>query len=203
MKNPLPKKQPFYPAIGKHVFIDPSAQVIGQVEIGDHASIWPGCVIRADINKIVIGKYSNIQDLSVLHVESNKACLIGNYVVVGHRAILHACTIGDESLIGMGAIIMDGAEIGAGTIIGAGSLVTQGEKLQPGSMYFGSPAKFVRRLKKDEIKGIKSWAVRYARYANDHLDGKYGRILPVSDDISVITRQSGQPEIYSGAVNSF
>lgn len=188
------KRQTVYPSVGKKVYIDPSAQIIGDVKIGDYSSIWAGCVLRGDINRIVIGKGSNIQDLSVLHVESDTECIVGDNVVVGHRVILHACTIEDQCLIGMGSIVMDGAVVGEGTIIGAGSLVTQGEKLKPGSLYYGSPAQFIRALSKDEIKGLKRWAKRYVKYAAEHLEGRYGRILPVSDDVALISRQPPQPE---------
>ncbi len=174
--------------------MDPSAQVIGGVEIGDYSSIWPGAVLRGDINSIVIGRYSNIQDQSTVHVESHTPTKVGDFVVVGHQVILHACTIGNQCLIGMGSIIMDGVTIGDGTIVGAGSLVTQGEKLKAGSLYFGRPAQFVRKLSSKEIAGLKAWAKRYARYAEDHLNGKYGRLLPVSDDVSMIMRQSATVE---------
>jgi len=194
MAKQSPKKQSVYPTIGKKVFIDSSAQVIGNVEIGAHSSVWPGCVLRGDINKITIGTHTNIQDLSVVHVEADNACTIGDYVVVGHRVILHACTIGDNCLIGMGSIVMDGAVIEDGTIVGAGSLVTQGSKLNSGSLYYGSPAQFVRKLSKDEIAGLKNWAKRYVRYAAEHIEGRYGRVLPVSDDVAVITRQAPEPE---------
>jgi len=169
-------KSPFKPQTGKGVFIDPSAQVIGQVKIGDHSSIWPGCVLRGDINRITVGRYTNIQDLSLMHVESDRDCRIGNYVTVGHKATLHACTVKDQSLVGIGAIVLDGAVIGKGTILGAGSLVTKDQRLKPGSLYFGRPAKFVRKLTKREIDGLKKWALRYVKYAADHRKGKYERL---------------------------
>ncbi len=168
------------PKIGRRVFIDPSAQVIGRVTIGEDSSVWPGCVLRGDIHKIKIGRRSNVQDLSILHVESGQGCVIGDYVTVGHQVILHACTIRDQSLIGMGSIVLDGAIIGEGVILGAGSLVTQHQKLQAGSLYFGRPAKFVRRLTRTEIAGLKKWALRYVGYARAHAAGKYGRLTPAS-----------------------
>lgn len=167
--------KPILPKIGKQVFVDPSAQVIGRVTVGDYSSIWPGCVVRGDIHKIKIGCYSNIQDLSVLHVESDHACIVGNYVTVGHGVTLHACTVKDQSLVGMGSIVLDGAVVGKGVILGAGSLVTQGQKLKSGALYFGRPAKFVRFLKRSEIAALKKWALRYVGYAKDHRAGKYGR----------------------------
>jgi len=168
--------KPILPKIGRHVFVDPSAQVIGRVTVGDYSSIWPGCVVRGDIQKIKIGRYSNIQDLSILHVESNRACVVGDYVTVGHGVTLHACTVRDQSLIGMGSIVLDGAVIGKGVILGAGSLVTQNQRLKAGALYFGRPAKFVRFLKLSEISALKKWALRYVGYAKDHRAGKYGRI---------------------------
>lgn len=169
----------FSPKIGKRVYIDPSAVVEGRVTLGDHSSIWPNCVLRGDINRIVVGRYSNIQDLSVLHVETNQPCLVGEYVVVGHSVILHACTVKDGSLVGMGSIVMDRAVIGPGTVLGAGSLVPHGMKLKSGALYFGRPAKLIRRLKKQEIRGLIQWAKRYVTYAEAHLAGRFKRhIIP-------------------------
>ncbi|MCB9799940.1 MAG: gamma carbonic anhydrase family protein [Candidatus Omnitrophica bacterium] len=172
----MASKKAYTPKIGKNVFIDPSAQVIGQVTLGDYSSIWPGCVVRGDINRIRIGKYSNIQDLSLIHVESDRGCRIGNYVTVGHQVTLHACTVKDQSLIGIGSILLDGAHVGEGVILGAGSLVTMGQRLKSGCLYFGRPAKWVRNLTVKEIKGLKKWAERYVHYAADHKAGKYQRI---------------------------
>lgn len=163
----------FRPKIGKNVFIAKSAVVEGRVTLGDYSSIWPGAVLRGDINEIVVGRYSNIQDLSVLHVETDKPCRVGEYVTVGHGVILHACTVKDGSLVGMGSIVMDGAVISSGTILGAGSLVPHGERLKPGSLYFGRPARFVRKLTQKEIRGLIQWARRYVRYAEAHLAGRY------------------------------
>ena len=163
----------FHPKIGKQVFIAPSAVVEGRVKLGNYSSVWPNCVLRADINRIEVGAYSNIQDLSVLHVETNRACIVGKYVVVGHAVILHGCTVKDGSLIGMGSIVMDDAVIGSGTILGAGSLVPRGMKLKPGSLYFGRPAKFVRKLTQKEIRGLIKWAKRYVDYAKAHRTGRF------------------------------
>ena len=167
---------PYTPKIGQEVYIDPSAQVIGQVTVGDHSSIWPGCVLRGDIQKIKVGKFTNIQDLSLLHVETNRGCILGDYVTVGHQVCLHACTVKNGALVGIGSIVLDGAVIGEGTILGAGSLVTHGQKLKPGCLYFGRPAKFVRKLSAKEIKRLKDWAMRYVDYSKDHLAGKFSRI---------------------------
>jgi len=170
--------KPILPKIGRHIFIDPSAQVIGRVTVGDYSSIWPGCVLRGDIQKIKIGRYSNIQDLSVVHVESDRGCAVGDYVTVGHGVTLHACRVKNQALVGMGSIVLDGAVIGEGVVLGAGSLVTQGQKLKAGALYFGRPAKFVRFLKKSEIEGLKKWALRYVGYAKEHRAGKYQRWKP-------------------------
>lgn len=172
----MKKQSPIFPQIGKSVYVDLSAQVIGQVKIGDFSSVWPGTVLRGDINQIIVGKYSNIQDLSILHVERNHACVIGDYVTVGHQVCLHACTIKNQALIGIGSIVLDGAVIGEGTILGAGSLVTHNQKLKPHSLYFGRPAKFVRKLSAKEVKGLKEWALRYVKYAEDHAAGKFQRL---------------------------
>jgi len=169
---------PLRPKIGKNVYVAPSAVVEGRVTLGDHSSVWHGAVLRGDINRIVVGKCSNIQDLSVLHVETNRACLVGDYVVVGHAAILHACTVKDGSLIGMGSVVLDDAIIGSGTVLGAGSLIPHGMRLKAGSLYFGRPAKLIRKLSRKEIRGLIRWAKRYVDYAKDHLCSIYAGVLP-------------------------
>lgn len=168
----------FKPRIGKKVYVAETAVVQGRVTLGEGASIWHGCVLRGDINRIKVGRFSNIQDLSVLHVEHDKPCLVGDYVVVGHSAILHACTVKRGSLVGMGSIVLDGAVIGPGTFLGAGSLVPQGARLKPGSLYFGRPAKFIRKLTRKEIRGLLDWAQRYVDYAESHRSGRFERYLP-------------------------
>ena len=129
------------PMLGQGVYLARTAVVLGDVTLGDHSSVWYNAVLRGDINRIVVGHHSNIQDCSVVHLADDFPCLIGNWVTVGHSAIVHACTVGDECLIGMGATILDGAEIGAQSIIGANALVTQHAKIPAGSMVLGSPAK--------------------------------------------------------------
>ena len=169
--------QVFRPKIGRKVYIAESAVIEGRVRVGDYASIWPHTVLRGDINRIEVGRYTNIQDLSVLHVERDRPCRVGEYVVVGHSVILHACTVKDGSLVGMGSIVLDGAVIGSGTLLGAGSLVPQGERLKSGSLYFGRPAKFIRKLSRHEIRGLIEWAKRYVRYAADHLAGRFETLV--------------------------
>jgi gamma-carbonic anhydrase len=149
------------PKLGKNVFIAQTAVVIGDVTLGAHWSVWYHAVLRGDINRIVIGHHSNIQDNAVLHLADDFACILGNYVTVGHSAIVHACTVGDEVLVGMGAVILDGAVVGKQPLIGAKALVTQGMKIPPGSLVLGAPAKVVRKLTKEERAGLKHWATKY------------------------------------------
>ncbi len=149
------------PKLGKHVFIAKTAVVIGDVTLGAHSSVWYGAVLRGDINRIVVGHHSNVQDNAVLHLADNLACVLGTWVTVGHGAVVHACKVGDEVLVGMGAVILDGAVIGKQTIIGARALVTQGTKIPPGSLVLGAPAKVVRKLSPEERAGLKWWAQKY------------------------------------------
>ena len=147
--------------------------MIGRVTLKDYANIWPCVVLRGDINEIVVGKYSNIQDLSVVHLESERGCFVGDYCVVGHNVILHACTVKDRALIGMGSVILNGSVIGEGALIGAKSLVTEGTKVKPESLYLGSPARFIRKLTKKEVKQHVDWAEKYVRLAEFHKNGMF------------------------------
>ena len=149
------------PKLGKNVFIARNATVIGDVTLGAHASVWYGAVLRGDINRIVVGHHTNVQDNAVLHLADNFPCILGNWVTVGHSAIVHACKVGDEVLVGMGAVILDGAVIGKQSLIGAKALVTQGTKIPPGSLVLGAPAKVVRQLTPSERAGLKWWAEKY------------------------------------------
>jgi gamma-carbonic anhydrase len=149
------------PSLGKGVYIVRQAVVIGDVTLGDFSSVWYHAVLRGDINRIVVGHHSNIQDNAVLHLADDFPCIIGNYVTIGHSAIVHACTVGDECLIGMGCTILDGAVIGEQSIVGANALVTQGTQVPPGSLMLGSPAKVVRSLSADQRASLKSWAQKY------------------------------------------
>ena len=149
------------PSIHPTAFVAPGADIVGDVTLGEEASVWFQCVLRADINRIVIGPRSNIQDGTIVHLADDFGTHVGELVTVGHKAILHACTIADEVLVGMGAIVLDGAEIGARSIIGAGALVTGGKKFPPGSLILGSPAKVVRTLSLEEQAGIRKWAEKY------------------------------------------
>ena len=149
------------PSVHPSAFIAASADVIGRVTLGEESSVWYGAVLRGDINEIVIGPRSNIQDNAVVHLADDFGCYIGELVTVGHSAIIHACTIKDEVLVGMGSIILDGAVIGERSIIGAGALVTGGTIIPPGSLVIGSPGKVVRTLSLDEQGKVKSWAEKY------------------------------------------
>ncbi|MDX4062551.1 gamma carbonic anhydrase family protein [Aliarcobacter skirrowii] len=159
----------FSPKIGKNVWIAPSADVIGQVTLEEDVSIWFGCVVRADVNVVKIGKNSNIQDLSCIHTDKDSQTIIGENVTVGHRAILHGCKIENNCLIGMGATILDNVVIGEGSIVGANSLVTYGKVFPPKSLIMGSPAKVVRELSDEEVKGLKEHALHYVDYKNDYM----------------------------------
>jgi gamma-carbonic anhydrase len=149
------------PTLGQGVYLASTAVVIGDVTLGDHASVWYHAVLRGDINCIRVGHHSNIQDNAVVHLADDYPAIIGNYVTVGHSAIIHACTVGDESLIGMGATVLDGVEIGEQCLIGAHSLVTPGTRIPAGSLVMGSPAKVKRALTPEERAGLKHWADKY------------------------------------------
>ena len=153
----------FQPEIHPSAFVAASADVIGRVTLHENASVWYHTTLRGDINEIVIGPQSNIQDNAVVHLADDYGCYVGELVTVGHSAIIHACTIKDEALIGMGAIVLDGAVIGERSIIGAGALVTGGTVIPPGSLVLGSPGKVVRMLSKNEQADVKSWAEKYVR----------------------------------------
>ncbi len=166
------------PIIGERVFLHSSCQVIGDVKIGDDSSIWCNAVLRGDVNRIEIGRCSNVQDLSMGHVSHKTAenpegspLIIGDYVTVGHSVILHGCRIGNECLIGMGSIIMDNAIIPDRVMIGAGSLVSPNKKLESGMLYMGRPAKAVRALTEEEIVYLKYSAEHYMRVKNNYLHG--------------------------------
>ena len=160
------------PVLGRGVYIAKTAVVLGDVTLGDHSSVWYNAVVRGDINRIAIGHHTNIQDNAVLHLADDYACLLGNYITVGHSAIVHACTVGNECLIGMGAVILDGAVVGEQCLIGARALVTQRMQVPPGSLVMGAPAKIVRALTLEERARLKGWAEKYVANAAYCLEKK-------------------------------
>jgi carbonic anhydrase/acetyltransferase-like protein (isoleucine patch superfamily) len=149
------------PRLAETAWVADSAQVMGNVELGDDASVWFGAVIRGDTEVIRIGKRTNIQDASVLHADVGQPLTIGDDVTVGHKVMLHGCTIGDGSLIGIGAVVLNGARIGKGCLVGAGALVTEGKEFPDGSMIIGSPAKVVRELNAEQREGLLMSAAHY------------------------------------------
>ncbi len=165
------------PVTGKNCFLAPSADIIGEVTMGEDCSIWFGCVVRADVHYIRIGDRVNIQDLSMIHVthwknpdrSDGNPTIIEDDVTVGHRVMLHGCTIKKASLIGMSATILDGAVIGEESIVGAGSLVTKNKEFPPRSLIMGSPAKVVRSLTDDEVAELYNSARRYVIFKNEYL----------------------------------
>jgi carbonic anhydrase/acetyltransferase-like protein (isoleucine patch superfamily) len=165
-----------YPVVGERVFLHQSSQVIGEVTLGDDSSIWCNTVLRGDVNRIVIGRGSNVQDLTMVHVShkttdkpDGSPLIIGDYVTVGHSVILHGCTIGNECLIGMGSIVMDDVMIPDRVMVGAGSLVSPGKVLESGMLYMGRPAKAVRALTTEELAYLKYSAEHYMRVKNNYL----------------------------------
>lgn len=159
------------PVLGPGVYVAATAVVTGDVTLGESSSVWHGAVLRGDIQRIEIGCFSNIQDLCVVHLAEDYPCLIGDWVTVGHGAILHACTVGHETLIGMGATVLDGAVVGAQCLVGARALITPGTTIPDGSLVLGAPAKVVRALEPAERAGLKVWAEKYVingRFCLEH-----------------------------------
>ena len=156
------------PIINKNTYISESVDIIGKVEILENANIWFGTRLRGDMNNIVIGRNTNIQENSVVHVDSKSPCIIGNNVTIGHGAIIHGCNIADNVLVGMGSIILNNAKIGNNTIIGAGSLITQGKEFPEGVLILGNPAKVVRKLTQAEIESIQCSADNYVRLSKKY-----------------------------------
>lgn len=156
------------PRIDATAYVAPSAVLIGDVTLGPRSSVWPLCVLRGDIHAIEIGEGSNVQDGTVVHLADDYGVKVGRYVTIGHSAMIHACTIEDECLIGMRATVLDGAVIGAGSIVGAGALVTKGTVVPPGSLVMGLPAKVVRPLTEEEKRGSRALAEKYIQVAAAH-----------------------------------
>ncbi|MFZ5966038.1 MAG: gamma carbonic anhydrase family protein [Bacillota bacterium] len=156
------------PQIDESCYISDNATIIGHVEMKKDANIWYGTVVRGDVNKITIGESTNIQDNCTVHINHNMPTNIGDYVTIGHGAIIHACTIGNNVLVGMGAIVLDGAEIGDNVIIGAGSLVPPNKKIPSNSLVMGSPVKVVRELTNEEVDQVRLSAVNYVELSKKH-----------------------------------
>ncbi|QOR62197.1 gamma carbonic anhydrase family protein [Sulfurovum sp. ST-21] len=173
----LIKFKEWTPQLKKNAWVAEGASVIGRVTMGEDSAVWFGCVVRGDVHFITIGERTNIQDLSMIHVTHHKRedmtdgnpTIIGNDVTVGHRVMLHGCTIEDACLIGMSATILDGAVIGKESIVGAGSLVTKNKKFPPRSLIMGSPAKVVRELTDEEVAELYASAERYVKFKNEYL----------------------------------
>jgi len=162
------KFKEFYPKIDSSAWVAPSADVIGQVTIGENSSVWFQCVLRSDVNKTIIGKNTNIQDLSMIHTDVHTQTIIGDNVTIGHKVMLHGCKIEDNCLIGMSSTILDNAVIGKGSIVGANSLVTSGKVFPPNSLIMGSPAKVVKQLTNEDEEKLIKHAAHYVDYKNDY-----------------------------------
>ncbi|HTQ30965.1 MAG TPA: gamma carbonic anhydrase family protein [Opitutaceae bacterium] len=156
------------PDVVRALFVAPNATVLGDVVLGPQSSVWYGAVLRGDINEIRVGEGTNIQDNAIVHLADDFGACIGAWCTVGHAAIIHACTIGDECLIGMGATLLDGAQIGTRSIVGANALVPQGLVVPPGSLVYGSPAKIIRALAPAEQSALRGWAEKYVALAKAH-----------------------------------
>jgi gamma-carbonic anhydrase len=163
------------PRIDPAAFVAPGAQLIGDIEIGPEASIWYNCVLRGDVNRIRIGARTNIQDGSVLHVDSPKSgddrghpTLIGEDVLIGHMAMVHGCILHDRAFVGLGAIVMDGCEIESDAMLAAGAMLTPGKRIPTGQLWAGRPAKYVRDLSPEELVGMQAGVAHYVALARAH-----------------------------------
>ena len=165
--NDLPRQLDSFlmktPTLGKEVYIARGAVVFGDVTLGDQASVWCNAVLRGDINRIEVGRGSNVQDNAVLHLADDYPCIVGEYVTIGHGAIVHACRVGNEVLVGMGAVLLDGVVVGEQSIIGASALLTQHMEIPPGSLVLGAPAKVIRALSTEERSRLKGFAEKYVQ----------------------------------------
>ena len=161
----------FVPDVAESAWVADSAEVIGRVTLGEDVSIWFNAVLRGDSDTLTIGAGSNIQDGSVLHADHGSPLVIGENVTVGHQVMLHGCTVGDESLIGIGAVVLNGARIGRNCVVGAGALVTEGKEFADGSLIVGAPAKVVRALTEAQVAGLKASAAHYVNNGRRYREG--------------------------------
>ena len=159
------------PKVAASAYIDPSAQVIGDVEIGERASIWANVTLRGDVNRIIIGAESNVQDNSVLHGDIDLPVIVGDRITVGHSVVLHGCVVEDDCLIGMGAIILSGARVGRGSVIAAGALLPEGADIPPGSLVMGSPARVRRPVHPEERERFNRNNQSYVHHGQEYLEG--------------------------------
>lgn len=159
------------PRVAQSAYVSPSAVLAGDVDIAEEASIWPGCVLRGDINRIVVGARTNVQDGTVIHVGDRDPAIVGAEVVVGHRAVIHGCTIEEGVLVGIQSTVLDGALVGHGSVIGAGALVTAGSRIPPRSLVLGIPGRVVKTLGVEEEAQHRALARKYTRLAHNYLRG--------------------------------
>ncbi len=160
-----------WPVVGESVFVDASAQVIGEVTLGAGSSVWMNAVLRGDVHSITIGERSNVQDGAVLHgMKGRYAVVVGNGCTIGHNATVHGCVLEDDVLVGMGAVVLNGAVIGAGSIVAAGAVVPERMKVAPRSLVAGVPARVKRELTEEDVEGNRMYAARYVEYAREYMD---------------------------------
>jgi carbonic anhydrase/acetyltransferase-like protein (isoleucine patch superfamily) len=156
------------PEVDARAWVADSADLIGQVRMAEGASVWFGAVVRADLNTVTIGKSSNVQDGAVIHVDRERPTVVGDYVTIGHRAVLHCCRVCDRALVGMGAVVLDGAVVGEGALVGAGAVVAPGTEVPPGALVLGMPGRVVRDLGPENAVKQQQWAERYRRLWEDN-----------------------------------
>ena len=160
-----------YPTIHPTAFVAPGADLIGRVHLAKSSSVWFGCVLRGDVNRIEIGEATNVQDGSILHVDDNHPCVIADHVHAGHHVNLHGCVVGRGAMIGIGAIVLSGATVGAGAIIGAGSVVLEGTQIPPRVLAVGAPARVVRPVTAKDLAYIRRWVAKYVTLAKTYRQG--------------------------------
>lgn len=174
-------------ALHPSAFVAPGATVVGEVTLGERSSVWFGSVLRGDGAPVTIGASSNVQDLTLVHVDADAPAVVGDRVTIGHRAIIHGCTIGDDCLIGMGAIVLSKASVGAGSLVGAGALVTEGQKIPPGSLALGAPARVLGPVNDAHRAAIADGAKHYAELAATYLAHGFARPFPPAGSAAGIT----------------